>query len=184
MTQIRFPVIPNHLLFLFCLILDIRMKNCGKGISTKRLGIFLSFRTKVFYLLYICTILHCSKMFSNFQKKNLFPFFSFLPCHKKLVREKLPNYILGLALSKSRLLKWCELLLYNQWWSGDPSPCSSDFSLEYLLWKGNSQEFTKKLKKSPSPIHLKKTDFGWWYPDTCNPKGRRKGNSLIIDIYP
>jgi len=51
------------------------------------------------------------------------------PPHKKLVREKLPNYILGLAMS--RLLKWWEHLLYIQWWSGDPRTCSSYSSLKY-----------------------------------------------------
>jgi len=41
-------------------------------------------------------------------------FFPFCPPHKKLVREKLPNSILGLAMS--RLLKWRELLFFfNQW---------------------------------------------------------------------
>jgi len=38
-------------------------------------------------------------------------FLPFCPTHKKLAREKLPNSILGLAVS--RLLKWCELLLLN-----------------------------------------------------------------------
>jgi len=61
-----------------------------------------------------------------YYKHNFFPF---CPPHKKLVREKLPNYILGLAMS--RLLKWPELLFFfNQWWSGDPDTYSSDSSLE------------------------------------------------------
>jgi len=34
-------------------------------------------------------------------------YFFFLPSNKKLAREKLPNSILGLTMS--RLLKWCEL---------------------------------------------------------------------------
>jgi len=61
------------------------------------------------------------------------------------VREKvIPNYILGLAMS--RLLKWCELLLYNR-------------DLETLAYvtqippsntscgKGTAQEFTKKFEE-------------------------------------
>jgi len=40
-------------------------------------------------------------------------FFPFCPHHNKLVRERLPNYILRLAMIK--LLKWCELLLLIQW---------------------------------------------------------------------
>jgi len=70
--------------------------------------------------------------------------FPFCPPHI-LVREKLPNYILGLAMS--RFLKWCKLLLMNQWWSGDPSTHTSDSSLKYWLRKGNSQEFTQKFEE-------------------------------------
>jgi len=47
-------------------------------------------------------------------ERELPDFFPFWPPHKKLVKEKLPNYILGLAMS--RLLKWRELLFFfNQW---------------------------------------------------------------------
>jgi len=84
-------------------------------------------------------------------------FFPLCPPHKKLLREKLPDYILGLAMS--RLLKWCELLLCNQWWSGDPGTCSSDSLLEYKLRKGNSQEFHQKVWRKVPPNSSKKDRF-------------------------
>jgi len=67
-------------------------------------------------------------------------FFLICPLHKKLVREKLLNYILGLATS--RLLKWRELLLLNQWWSGDPQILHSRIS----CGKGTAKSKTKKFE--------------------------------------
>jgi len=60
-----------------------------------------------------------------------FNFFSFLPTppHKKLVREKLPDYILGFAISSQLKWRWDSSST-----SGDPetlTPASSDFSLEF-----------------------------------------------------
>jgi len=72
----------------------------------------------------------------------------------------------------SRLLKWRELLLFlNQWWSGDPGT---------LVAEREQPRVHQKVWRKVPPIHPKKTDFGWWDPDTCNPIGCGKGTLVFI----
>jgi len=96
------------------------------------------------------------------------------------VREKLPNYILGLAMS--RLLKWRELLFFfNQWWVETLARAAQILHSRTSCGKGTAKSSPKSLKKSSSNSS-KKVRFWMVRPWHMQPNWMRKGNSELLFI--
>jgi len=101
-------------------------------------------------------------------------FFPFLPPSQETCEGKVTQLYSGFGYEQIVKMAWTSLLLQPMviW---RPWQVQLRFFTQELVAEREQPRVHQKVWRKVSPIHPKKTYFGWWDPDTCNLIGCGKG---------